>query len=50
MKTIEKFYLYVVQANGGNTFEEAQAAASLAINILPENPDAYIVYVPLYID
>ncbi len=50
MKTIEKYYSYLEQATGANTLEEAQAAASLAIDISPENPDAYIVYASLYID
>jgi len=49
-KTIEKYYSYLEQATGANTLEEAQAAASLAMDISPENPDAYIVYASLYID
>lgn len=50
MKTIEKYYSYLEQATEANTLEEAQAAVSLAIDISPENPDAYIVYASLYID
>lgn len=30
--------------------EEAQAAVLMAIDMSPENPDAYIMYASLYID
>lgn len=50
MKTVEKYYSYLEKAIDANTLEEAQAAVSLAMDISPENPDAYIIYASLYID
>lgn len=49
-KSIEKYYSYLEQATGANTLEEAQAAVLMAIDMSPENPDAYIMYASLYID
>lgn len=49
-KSIEKYYSYLEQATGANTLEEAQAAVLMAIDMSPENPDAYIAYASLYID
>lgn len=49
-KTIEKYYSYLEQAAEADTLEDALSAASLAIDISPENPDAYIVYASLCID
>lgn len=49
-KSIEKYYSYLEQATGANTLEEAQAAVLIAIDMSPENPDAYIMYASLYID
>lgn len=49
-KMIEEYYAYLEQAAEATTLEEAQFAASLAINMSPDNPDAYILYASLYID
>ncbi len=49
-KSIEKYYSYLEQAAGANSLEEAQAAVLMAIDMSPENPDAYIMYASLYMD
>lgn len=49
-KSIKKYYSYLEQAIDANTLEEAQTAVLMAIDMSPENPDAYITYASLYID
>lgn len=49
-ETIEKYYAYLEQASEADTLEEARYAVSLAMELSPDNPDAYIAYASLYID